>query len=95
MTGGLNRMLLEFVKTCSLKHRRFAADSRMIPIAWRCLNIMKLDAYAHEVRKPMFFLKVADGAIGAPRAPSRGVQDFHASGRAEILKEVSLQSSAG
>ena len=87
----LNRMPLEY------RHSVLAEDADGAPPMTRdphCLALLKhyrsLMPMAREVRKPMFFLKVADGAIGAhASAVQAAYQDFQRLAR-RVLEEIGL-----
>jgi hypothetical protein len=87
----LNRMPLEY------RHSVLAENADGAPPMTRdphCLALLKhyrsLMPMAREVRKPMFFLKVADGAIGAhASAVQAAYQDFQRLAR-RVLEEIGL-----
>jgi cellulose biosynthesis protein BcsQ len=87
----LNRMPLEY------RHSVLAEETDTAPAITHdphCLALLKhyrsLMPMAQEVRKPMFFLKMADGAIGAhANAVQVAYQDFQRLAR-RILQEVGL-----
>jgi len=87
----LNRMPLEYRHSVLAENGDTAPPITQDP---HCLALLKhyrsLMPMAQEVRKPMFFLRVADGAIGAhANAVQVAYQDFQRLAR-RILKEIGL-----
>src|SRR6266516_4071651 len=87
----LNRMPLEYRHSVLAEKTDAAPPITQDP---HCLALLKhyrsLMPMAQEVRKPMFFLKVADGAIGAhANAVQVAYQDFQRLARS-VLKEIGL-----
>jgi hypothetical protein len=91
----LNRMPLEYRRSVLGEDVGTAPPITQDP---HCLALLKhyrsLMPMAQEVRKPMFFLKVADGAIGAhASAVQAAYKDFQALAR-KVLEPIKQPSPA-